>query len=70
MSPVLVYRVKNKITGETRAKGKISDMNKFNLEINIMSKTDHPSIIKLYEVNEDTRNIYLVMEECTGGELL
>ena len=48
-----VYRVKNKITGETRAckqmaKGKISDMNKFNLEINIMSKTTHPSIIKLY----------------------
>ena len=69
-----VYRVKNKITGETRAckqmaKGKISDMNKFNLEINIMSKTDHPSIIKLYEIYEDTRNIYLVMEECTGGEL-
>ena len=34
-----------------------------------MSKTDHPSIIKLYEIYEDTRNIYLVMEECTGGEL-
>lgn len=35
----------------------------------MMSKTDHPSIIKLYEIYEDTRNIYLVMEECTGGEL-
>lgn len=69
-----VYRVKNKVTGETRAckqmvKGKISNMNKFNLEISIMSKTDHPYIIKLYEIFEDTRNIYLVMEECTGGEL-
>ena len=74
LSSVLVYRVKNKITGETRAckqmvKGKISDMNKFNLEINIMSKTDHPSILKLYEIYEDTRNTHLVMEEYRGGEL-
>lgn len=30
---------------------------------------DHPNIIKLYEVYEDTRYIYLIMEECSGGEL-
>jgi calcium-dependent protein kinase len=31
---------------------------------------DHPNIIKLFETFEDHRNIYLVMEVCTGGELL
>lgn len=30
---------------------------------------DHPNIIKLYEIFEDNRYIYLIMEECTGGEL-
>jgi len=38
-------------------------------EIDIMKKLDHPSIIKLYESFEDKRNIYLIMELCTGGEL-
>ena len=35
-----------------------------------MSKTDHPSIIKLYEIYEDSRYIDLVMEQCLGGTLL
>jgi calcium-dependent protein kinase len=30
---------------------------------------DHPNIIKLYEAYEDNRYIYLLMEECSGGEL-
>ena len=38
-------------------------------EIAIMRMLDHPNIIKLYETFEDARNIYLVMELCTGGEL-
>ncbi len=66
--------MKNKVTGETRAckqlaKGRIANMEKFKLEINIMKQADHPNIIKLYEVYEDNRYIYLIMEECTGGEL-
>lgn len=44
-------------------------MDKFTLEINIMTQMDHPNIIKLYEVYEDNRYIYLIMEECSGGEL-
>jgi len=69
-----VFRVKNKITEQTcackeLAKKKIADIDKFNLEISIMSKCDHPSIIKLYEIYEDARHIDLVMEECVGGEL-
>lgn len=34
-----------------------------------MRNLDHPNIIKLYETFEDSRNIYLVMEICEGGEL-
>ena len=30
---------------------------------------DHPHIIKLYEYFEDTKNVYLITELCTGGEL-
>ena len=30
---------------------------------------DHPNIIKLYEVFESDRSIYLIMEECKGGEI-
>merc|ERR1712190_457947 len=38
-------------------------------EIAIMKMMDHPNVIKLYETFEDHRNIYLVMELCSGGEL-
>jgi len=34
-----------------------------------MIKLDHPNVIKLYETYEDSKNIYLVMEMCEGGEL-
>jgi len=34
-----------------------------------MKMMDHPNIIKLYETFEDHRNIYLIMEICSGGEL-
>jgi calcium-dependent protein kinase len=44
-------------------------MEKFKLEINLMIQIDHPNVIKLYEVFEDSRYIYLIMEECSGGEL-
>lgn len=44
-------------------------MKKFKLEIDIMIQVDHPNIIKLYEIFEDSRYVYLIMEECTGGEL-
>jgi calcium-dependent protein kinase len=34
-----------------------------------LRKLDHPNIIKLYETFEDDRNIYMVTELCSGGEL-
>lgn len=42
---------------------------RFKQEIDIMGAVDHPGIIKLYETFEDAKNIYLVEELCTGGEM-
>ena len=50
-------------------KSKIADLAKFKNEINILSKVDHPNIIRLYEIFEDDRYISLIMELCQGGEL-
>ena len=69
-----VYRVQNKKTKDVfackeLAKSKINNLEKFKNEINIMSKCDHPNVIKLCEIYEDPRYIELLMEECTGGSL-
>ena len=69
-----VYRVQNKKTKEIfackeLARSKINNLEKFKNEINIMSKCDHPNIIKLYEIYEDPRYIELIMEQCLGGTL-
>ena len=69
-----VYEVKNKKSGEIRACKHLSklilkDLEKFEREINILINSDHPNIIKIYEVFESQRSLYIVMEECKGGEL-
>jgi calcium-dependent protein kinase len=38
-------------------------------ELNILKNLDHPNIIKLYELYQDSKNYYLITEYCCGGEL-
>ena len=69
-----VYEVRSKKTGELRAckhlsKLNIKNLEKFRREIEILKKLDHPNIIKLYELFESERSLYLIMEECKGGEI-
>ena len=69
-----VYEVMNKKTKEIRAckhlsKLSIKNLEKFQREVEILRKADHPNIIKLYEIFESRHSIYLIMEECKGGEV-
>lgn len=38
-------------------------------EIEVLKSLDHPTICRLLQVVEDAKNLYLVMEHCSGGEL-
>ena len=65
-----VYKVKEKSTGEIRAmkqveKSKLPDVKYFETEIKILSLLDHPNIVRLFEVFEDAKNFYLIMELMT-----
>lgn len=71
-----VKRATNKRTGERVAikiisKQQLSEEDKLGLqnEIDILTHVDHPNIVKLYEVYEDSDSYSLVMELMTGGEL-
>ncbi|CAJ1393836.1 unnamed protein product [Effrenium voratum] len=73
-----VCKCKHKKTGSVRALKTICKtaggssskvLERFYCEIAIMKRMDHPGIIKLYETFEDKRNLYLIMEMCSGGEL-
>ena len=41
----------------------------FKSEVATLKKLDHPNILRLYELFEDTRKYFLIMEICKGGEL-
>jgi len=69
-----VFRAVHKTTGIARAakivpKNRIKDKDRFTIEVDILKRLDHPNVIKLFEIFEDDKNVYLIMELCTGGEL-
>jgi 5'-AMP-activated protein kinase catalytic alpha subunit len=47
----------------------MSDVERVAREIHILKLIRHPSIIQLYEIIETTKELYLVMEYASGGEL-
>lgn len=64
----------HRLTGERRAikllqKKKVKDYETFKSEIEIMSRLDHPNIVRIIETFETEALCCLVMEYCEGGEL-
>eukprot|EP00429_Kryptoperidinium_foliaceum_P077152 CAMPEP_0176208148 /NCGR_PEP_ID=MMETSP0121_2-20121125/12972_1 /TAXON_ID=160619 /ORGANISM="Kryptoperidinium foliaceum, Strain CCMP 1326" /LENGTH=484 /DNA_ID=CAMNT_0017547127 /DNA_START=16 /DNA_END=1470 /DNA_ORIENTATION=+ len=47
----------------------IADAKRLEEEIKIQQSLSHPNIVRLFEVFNDFKKVYLVMELCTGGEL-
>ena len=62
---------KDKVAIKVIFKNKLNIVSKrLKSEIDILLTLDHPNIIKCYETFEDEDNIYIVMEYCSGGELI
>ena len=47
-----------------------SDLELAKTEIDILKISQHPNIIKLYDIYENENYIYIIMEYCSGGDLL
>jgi calcium-dependent protein kinase len=68
-----VWKVIKLSTKETYAckklnKIKIKNKERFKTEMDLLRATDHPNIVKLFEIYEDSVYLYLIMEECLGGD--
>ena len=61
-------RVAVKILEKSRIKEQ-ADVRRVNREIKILKKNKHENIIQLYEVLDTQNSIYLIMENCEGGEM-
>ena len=59
-----------KVAIKVLSKSKLKDhLEAIKDEVDILTKLDHPNIVKYYETYIDERYIYLVMEYIGGGEL-
>ena len=45
------------------------DIERISREIKILKKVRHPNVIQLYEIIETEKELYMIMEYCSGGEL-
>ena len=47
----------------------VSDVERVAREIHILKQIRHPNVCQLYEIIETSRQLYLIMEYASGGEL-
>lgn len=72
-----VRRIKHRETQDKRAvktihKKKLRNESEREMvftEVSILSKLDHPNILKIHEFYQDEKNYYIITEFCSGGEL-
>ena len=64
------HNIELKVAIKVLSKSKLKDhLDAIKDEVDILTKLDHPNIVKYYETYIDERYIYLVMEYIGGGEL-
>ncbi|KAJ1633332.1 kinase-like domain-containing protein [Pavlovales sp. CCMP2436] len=69
-----VRKGRHRVTGELVAvkiitKHAASKMKMLKAEVDIMTKLNHPNVVRLHKVVDTETKLYLVMELLTGGEL-
>jgi calcium-dependent protein kinase len=71
-----VYRVRSEITDSIRAMKiikkseiKSEDEKEIINEINILTKIDHPNVLKIFEFYSNKDSYSMILELCSGGEL-
>ena len=73
-----VFEVEHKISklsravkeiAKSKAGGTAEEREKFIMEVSILARLDHPNIMKIFELYEDSHNFYVVSELIRGGEL-
>ena len=60
------FKVAIKVLNKAKLKDNLAAIKE---EVRILTKLDHPNIVKYYETYDDIKYMYLVMEYCSGGEL-
>ena len=58
-----------KMINKVKLKIKPEEEEKLIKEINILKSLDHPNIMKVYEYFNEPKELYIITELCTGGEL-
>ena len=64
---IIFYQVAIKIIDKTQLNP--GSLQKLFREVRIMKTVDHPNIVKLFQVIETEKTLYLVMEYASGGEV-
>jgi calcium-dependent protein kinase len=52
-----------------KSQASLEEISRFLNNFNLLKKLDHQHIIKIFEMYEDNKRLYLVQELCTGSEL-
>ncbi|CAE7299572.1 CPK3 [Symbiodinium natans] len=63
------FNVKKRVAIKQVGKAGCDDLPRLRMEISVLSSLDHPRVLHFIEAYEDYKDVYIVTELCTGGDL-
>ncbi|CAE7562053.1 Calcium-dependent protein kinase 2 [Symbiodinium microadriaticum] len=63
------FNAKKRVAIKQVAKAGCDDLPRLRMEISVLSSLDHPRVLHFFEAYEDDKDVYIVTELCTGGDL-